>query len=585
MRKIQLLILTLSLCLPSITFLVPASAKKLRADPSTYAPGQVVVKLKEEARHFALPDGGEHMMMMARSLGQQVGPMRERGVEPLARPARNRRLNEILSRRGLDRTFVLRFDPQADIDSIIDQLRSDEMVEYAHPNYRVKPGTIIPDDPNFNKQWALRNLGIGVQDRPSKLNADIKATEAWEITTGDPNVIVAVSDSGVDINHPDLAGNIYVNEGEIPDNGIDDDQNGYIDDVNGFNVGNDNGDVSDVLGHGTQMAGIIAAGLNNKVGISGIAQVKIMPVRFFTLETPDDPFDFDATVFGAARSLVYSIAAGASIINASWTVVFFNNQFESQALEDAVRATNDAGILLVCIAGNEGYNNDFSKVYPGAYGLPNEIVVAASDYNDDIWRFGFFIRTGFGEKSVHLAAPGVSVFTISARGNCVLCSKSEDPKEWYEFVDGTSASAAVVSGVAALVKSRYPEDYVTLIKQRILDGVDQLDSLRDLEGRPYVATGGRINAVGALTVEPAITPPVLTKFKYKLKKGKLILFGEQVQEGAVVLVGDMSYSLTPRNIGGLLARVPKSEFPTGTPVEIKIRNPDGGVSGVLIVTL
>ncbi|MCI0486323.1 MAG: S8 family serine peptidase [Blastocatellia bacterium] len=589
MRKLHLVILTLALCLPSIALQAPVSAKKPRhkdfflTDPSTYAPGEVVVKLKEGARHFALPDGGEHLMTVARSIGERAGRMRERAVEPLALPARNKRLNEILARRGLDRTFVLRFDPEADMDSIIAELKSDEEVEYAHPNYRVKPGSIIPDDPNFNKQWALRNLGIGVQGRASKLNADIKATEAWEITTGDPDLIVAVSDSGVDIDHPDLAASIYVNEGEIPGNGIDDDKNGYIDDVNGFNVADQNGDISDALGHGTQMAGIIAARLNNQVGISGIAQVKILPVRFFFLEDPDDPFSFEATIVDAARSLIYSIAAGASIINASWTVLF-PDALEGQALEDAVKATNDAGILLVCIAGNDGFNNDVSKVYPGAYGLPNQIVVAASDFNDDIWRFGFFIKSGFGEKSVHLTAPGISVFTISARGNCVLCSESDDPDEWYEFVDGTSASAAVVSGVAALVKSRYPEDYVTLIKRRILDGVDKLDSLLDPQGRPYVATGGRLNAVGALTVEPDIAPPVLTSFKFKAKKGKLFLFGAGVQPGAVVLVGDTAYPVNPKSGDKFLARVPQSEFPPDSPVEIKLRNPDGGISQILIVT-
>ena len=584
MRRLQLIILTLAVCLPSVAFEAPVSAKKARLDSSTCAPGEVVIKLKEGARHFALPDGGEHLMTMARSLGERAGPLRERAVERLARPARNKRLGEILARRGLDRTFVLRFDPEADIASIIARLRSDERVEYAHPNYRIKPGSIIPDDPKFDKQWALRNLGIGVEGRASKLDADIKATPAWEITTGNPDLIVAVSDSGIDITHPDLAGNIYVNEGEIPDNGIDDDENGYIDDVNGFNVAEDNGDISDVLGHGTQMAGIIAARLNNGLGISGIAQVKLLPVRFWTLDPPDDPFGFEATVVDAARSLIYSIAAGASIINASWTVVFFETPFEGPALEDAVLATNDAGILLVCIAGNEGYNNDFSKVYPGAYGLPNQIVVAASDFKDDIWRSGLFIKTGFGERNVHLAAPGVSVFTTSARGNCILCSDSDDPDEWYEFIDGTSASAAVVSGVAALVKSRYPDDYVTLVKRRILDGVDKLDSLRDQQGRPYVATGGRLNAVGALTVEPAITPPVLIRFKYKLKKGKLILFGEDIQPGAVVIVGDTAYPITPKNAESMQARVPQSEFPPGVPVEIMLRNPDGGVSEILIMT-
>ncbi len=137
------------------------------------------------------------------------------------------------------------------------------------------------------------------------------------MTKGNPDVIVAVTDTGIDINHPDLAQNIYTNPLEIPDNKIDDDHNGYIDDVHGFNVANMNGDVTDIVGHGTQVSGIIAAQADNNVGIAGVTQSKILPVRFFR-KTGPNPGEYDATVAEAARALIYSVAAGASIINASW---------------------------------------------------------------------------------------------------------------------------------------------------------------------------------------------------------------------------------------------------------------------------
>ncbi|HVG19669.1 MAG TPA: S8 family peptidase, partial [Blastocatellia bacterium] len=441
------------------------------------------------------------------------------------------------------------------------------------------------NDPKFYDQWGLKNWGNYIEGYPTTANADIKAELAWEITTGNANVVVAVTDTGVDFTHPDLARNIYTNPREVPGNGIDDDHNGYVDDVHGFNVADMNGDVTDVVGHGTQVSGIIAAEMGNGVGIAGVSQSKIMPVRFFK-RFSDSPGDYDATVADAARALIYAIAAGASIINASWRTLLpvdTVSEEDARALQDAVAATDDAGALLVCIAGNEGFDNDYSKVYPGAYQLSNQIVVAASDYNDEIWHPVFNpyeIKTGFGQRTVALTAPGVSVLTTSARGNCPLCTDSDDPNEWYVRGDGTSLSAAYVSGVAALLKSTYPNDNAIMMKQRLMKGVEVRSNLRD-----YVSTGGRLSAVGALTaqVQVNITPPVLTRIKYKAGSEKLSVFGTDIQRGARVIVGTTGYSAKPKG-EGLLARVPKSAFPAGIAVQIKLRNPDGGVSQPLTLT-
>ncbi len=572
-----LLVITLAVAAPQLRI---SQAKAVRDNAAT---GEIVVKLKEGARDVTEGGPTEHgpMLALARSMGERAARRPARSAEPLVARTRNRRVEEIISRRGLDRVFVLRFDSDADVDSIIAELKASPEVEYAEPNYKVIPGSVIPNDPQFVSQWGLLNLGTGVGGFNSTRNADINASGAWEITTGSPDVIVALTDTGIDRTHPDLINNVYVNASETPGNGIDDDGNGYVDDVHGFNLALDNGDTRDVLGHGTEMAGLIAAEMNNAAGISGVAQCKVLPVVFFERTGPFRE-EVEATVVDASRALIYSIVMGASIINASWRTLLPVDEVtveEGNMLRDAVAATADAGALLVCISGNEGYNNDFSKVYPGNYQMANQIVVAASDYNDRIVNgFPFTFASGIGQRTVHLTAPGANVVTTVARGDCLLCSESEDPADWYTQINGTSASAAFVSGVAALVKSKYPDDSAIVIRRRILESVDVGEQLG-----PFVSTSGRLNAVRALTVQITVSSPVFTSLQYKAGKGKLFVFGEGLQSGLVVIVGNKSYT-TKLKGGKMLALVPKSAFPTGTPVQIRLRNPDGGMSQALTLT-
>jgi len=575
MRRLQ--ILTLSVILPLVVVAPHTQVFATKVNPaSNYAPGEIIVKLKPGASQLLTEGREQRLMSIARMAGEQTGAA-PGSAEQLVGTTSNLRVNQIINQRGLDRVFVIKLDPGTDIRSVLKELSARDEVEYAEPNYLIKLGTVIPNDPGFAQQWALLNTGVLVGNY-STPNADIKAYQAWDITLGSPGVTVAVTDTGVDLTHPDLARNIYTNPGEIPDNGIDDDKNGFVDDVHGFNVADQNGDTSDAVGHGTLMAGIIAAEMNNHIGISGVCQSKILPVRFYKRYGPD-PSQFSAKVADAARALLYSIAAGASIINASWSTLLDSDLVTveaARALTDAVKATNDAGILLVCIAGNEGYNLDYSKIYPASYWLPNQIVVSASDYNDAIWRpenNPFIIQTGFGPNSVHLAAPGVSVLTTQARGNCLLCTGETDPLKWYTSATGTSVSAAYVSGVAALTKSIYPSDTAVILKQRIQEGVEVTGSLRD-----YVIGGGRLSAIGALTIN--LTAPRLQDVIYKAKKGKLFVYGSRMQEGIVVVVDTVAYPGRPQTDDGtaVMARVPVEALPPGLPVPIKLRNPDGGES-------
>jgi subtilisin family serine protease len=187
----------------------------------------------------------------------------------------------------------------------------------------------------------------------------------------------------------------------------------------------------------------------------------------------------------------------------------------------------------------------------------------------------YMIQTGFGPASVHLAAPGVSVLTSQARGNCQLCTQETDPAKWYTSATGTSVSAACVSGVAALTKSQHPGDTGILLSRRIREGVEVTETLRD-----YVIGGGRLSAIGAVTREINITLPTLQEVSYKAKKQKLFIFGTGMQQGVVVVVGRVSYPGRPQSDDGtaVMAKVPTSEFPPGAPVQIKLRNPDGGES-------
>lgn len=588
MRKVSFLALALVFLLITAAPFKRISAQKSRAARSNYAPGEIILKVKAGAPQLAGSNQDDRLTAVARLASQEPDESSEPRAEQLVGRTSNQRVSQIISGRGLDRVFVLKLDPRTDVDLVLSELRARDDVEYAEPNYLVTLGT-VPNDPKVPEQWALHNQGYyGLppcdSGYPFMPNADIKAYQAWDVTLGSPDVIVAITDTGIDLTHPDLVHNIYTNPKEIPGNGIDDDQNGYIDDVHGFNVAEQNGDTSDAAGHGTQMAGVIAAEINNGIGISGVCQSKILPVRFFKRTGPN-PAEFEATVADGARSLLYSIAAGASIINASWRTLLLSDDVtpaESLALEDAVKATNDAGVLLVCIAGNEGYNLDYSRIYPASYGLANEIVVAASDSNDEIWHPPFYpyrIDTGFGPNSVHLTAPGVSVLTTEAHGDCLNCTQENDSEKWYTCSSGTSVSAALVSGVAALVKSKFPGDSAVLLKRRILEGVEVYENLR-----PYVITAGRLSAAGALASQLNIKPPVLTEVRLKGKK--LTVVGSGMKEGLMVIVAGIVYPADPKSDDGtiFLARVPKTVFKTSGPIPIKLRNADGGESQVLSFT-
>ncbi len=355
----------------------------------------------------------------------------------------------------------------------------DPLVKAAEPNY-VFQSRVIPDDPFYTFQWDLNNVGQtgGTPD------ADIDAPEAWDIFTGTSNTVVAVIDSGIDYTHPDLIPNMWRNPGEIPFDGLDNDNNGYIDDVYGINPSAGTTDRMDGDGHGTHVAGTIGAAGNNTEGVTGINwDVQLMAVKVL-----------DDTGVGTTAGIVAGIDyvtmmktqynINILVSNNSWGGYFY-----SQPIYDAIVAHTDADILFVAAAGNDTNNNDIIPSYPDSYDIDGIVSVAATGVVDELTWY-----SNFGVTTVDLAAPGGTLLTSA--GWDIL---STVPGGGYDYKAGTSMAAPHVAGVAALVRGLAPNFDLLDTKQLLLDTVDLLP---DLDGN--VLSGGRLNAFNALSaVNPA----------------------------------------------------------------------------------
>ncbi len=316
------------------------------------------------------------------------------------------------------------------------------------------------EDPALSLSWGLN---------------EIRAPKAWTFSQGREDIIVAVIDTGCDVHHPALRKNIWINSGESgldedgspkSSNGIDDDKNGFIDDFQGWNFVANSPDVTDEHGHGTHIAGLIG-------GSNGVApRVSLMVLKYF-----DEKTSGEQNLSNTIRAIKYAVKNGAKIINYSGGGII-----RSEEEENIIRWAARQGVLFVAAAGNEGLNSDFFHFYPANYDLPNILSVGASDRNGALIKI-----SNFGKSTVDIVAPGKNIYSTLPNGQ-------------YGYMTGTSQSTAFITGLAALVMSRFDDRRPTAIISRIIDSGRPLAKLRGLTRKGTIADAGR--AMATTSQEP-----------------------------------------------------------------------------------
>ncbi len=391
--------------------------------------------------------------------------------------------------------------------------RHDPAVLYAEPNYIARK-TVVPDDTRYTEQWALPLMQL---------------PRAWEATTTGTDVIIAILDTGIDYGHPDLAANMWVNPGEVPDDGQDNDGNGYVDDIHGILLdgGRTSGDPMDddtADSHGTHVAGIAAAVGNNNTGITGINwSARLMAVK--VLHGPQG----EGTALDIATGIRYAVDRGAAVINLSLGFIGY-----SQTLADAIAYADDKGVLVISAAGNDGIDLSGQTEMPATLRLPNNIAVAATTRYERLAGY-----SNYGRAVIDVAAPGGSYLT--ANGAILSTMSPIAGQGLYATAAGTSMAAPQVAGLAALVWAAFPGLDHHAVKARILNGVTALAELDD-----RIASGGRVDAYETLSLPdlPAIfdvTPATLPAGGTVTLRG--LNFGATT--GSVTL-GDTLLTVVPR---------------------------------------
>ena len=412
---------------------------------------------------------------------------------------------------------IVKLAPGISVEKAVRGFKADPSIEFAEPNYyyyldeepeppkEEKPAEPVspPEEPEpvkpvvgldekLGEQWFLHNSGQSIKGKDGKEDVDVNAKEAWESHTGSKDVVIMIIDTGVDHTHPDLKENMWVNVNEIAGNGIDDDENGYIDDIHGINAIKGSGDPKDDHGHGTHVAGTIAARGNNAVGVSGVMQTgSLIGCKFLSKWG-------GGTTSDAVKCLDYA----AGLVKAGVNVIATNNSWGggpfSTALFEAVKENMNNGILFIAAAGNEYSNNDSRSAYPANFSLPNVISVAAINNQGNK---PFF--SNHGVRTVHVAAPGVDIMSTVIEGK-------------YQFMTGTSMATPVTTGVVGLTKSSQPDlDWRSLKNLVVSSGVEtEVAKKNTISGRVVRLIDEE--GVGALSCKDQIVAQRLSPKKNKL---------------------------------------------------------------------
>ena len=474
-------------------------------DYAAHAPGQLIVKYRSSELIQTLSDiarfgSGPQLPPVAADVEKLHNQYRVRTAKPLfadiaARPGISAQstFSARYAAARLDGIFLLTLDETMDVRAAAQAFNALPDVEYAHPNFKMELHA-TPDDPFYSSagSWGQAEDDLwGMKI--------IQANDAWDHTQGE-GVVVAVVDTGLDTHHPDMAANVWQNPGEIPNNGIDDDGNGFVDDTMGWDFVNHDNIPEDDVGHGTHVAGTVAAVGNNGIGVIGVAPMtQIMPVKGFSLYE-------GGTIDVLASSLLYAMANGADIINNSWGCSLC---FRSPLLDDVVRLAHEMGVVTVFASGNS--NIDLSEVINGSSAsVAQTIAVGASDPFDAKVNFsspGLLDVVAPGGSSIDFENIGNDPVIESFRNILSLFPTDIEPFFPELLVDniyareaGTSMSAPHVSGAAALIKALHPNYTVEQIRQALRVGADDIAAPGVDRGTGF----GRLNAAQSLTVPPPL---------------------------------------------------------------------------------
>ncbi|MGB2844259.1 MAG: S8 family peptidase, partial [Candidatus Aminicenantaceae bacterium] len=433
-----------------------------------YVPNEVLVKFKKDVGKYLIKEGINSVQgKVITNLGEEISTFQ---WDPNISSLRSFLLDPDL--------LHIKVPEAIGTEQAIYSLNLNPNIEYAEKNLIVHI-CVDPVDTHFWRLWGLKNTG----QTDGTYDADIDAPEAWDIFTGSSDIVVAVIDSGIDYEHIDLQANIWINLEEFNgDPGVDDDGNGYVDDIRGWNFVNNNNDPMDDYSllniyHGTHVAGTIGAVGNNDTGVTGVNwNVKLMAVKSLGSQG-------GGTIANAVKAIDYSTKNEAHLSNNSWTI----GSSYSQALFDAISRAKDKEKLFVAAAGNFGpfsnwFDNDQKPVYPASYNLDNIIAVLSTDHNDDLSWFSHY-----GHSSVDIGAPGGS--DTGGVEDIYSTKRGND----YQYLCGTSMAAPHVTGVAALVLGICPLLSHSQLKTRILNKSDYLSSLNN-----KCVSSGRLNAYSVI---------------------------------------------------------------------------------------
>ena len=440
-----------------------------------HADGDILVRYKNSIPHVSVMPNAAATIQSA--LGRAaVVSMRQMATDPTV--------------------HVVSIDQAADVSKAIAALKRNPDVEVAEENIDIElydqdepAGVAVPNDAEFAKQWGMLNTGQTIGGgwtgaSAGVAGADINVSPLWAAgITGSRDIIVAVIDTGVDGTHPDLKDNIFVNKGEIPGNGIDDDHNGFVDDVSGWNFVKNTNQMIDDHSHGTHCAGVIGASGNDGHGVVGVNwKVRILPVKIF-----DGKGGGKLEV--AVNAINYATMMGARVMSNSWGWKGSGKEKSgdrisinsgdggediakvSTLMREAIKKAGEKGALFVAAAGNSRADNDSTPHFPSSYKLDNIVSVAALDNKDKLASFSCY-----GKNSVHVGAPGVDVYSTVPGGK-------------FQMMSGTSMATPHVSGIAALALSHNPSLTYQELKARMISTSTPIPALAG-----KFQAGGRINA-------------------------------------------------------------------------------------------